>query len=428
MAMTEEESTIRKQDAERREAKAQLAQLEIKRREAEIAKLQAEVEEIQRRLDRGIFTPRIIAQAAIAGLVVAGLLAAWFIGYTAPILSKDSLKAQREAIKAELWSLTSDNEKYQADLRASEATTRALQQQIQALQKRHEAALSQLALTAEEKAPLRTTLEAVRIPADSLQATIGQLETPVVSGGAHLAQAVLSKRPRAEGTGILGIAWDRIPAGAFLMGSEKGESDDEYPQRQVWLDAFEIMRYPLTNAQYSAFLDANPTHRAPSVWSARTYPEGQGDHPVVGLSWADAQACAQWLSKETGQTIRLPTEAEWEKAARGEDGRRYPWGSEFSANKTGIGSTAVGAYPEGASPYGVQDMAGNGWEWCADWYDKDYYKYAPDRNPKGPETGEYRVVRGGSWLDFQYFARCANRYRYLPVYRYDYVGVRFSRT
>ncbi|MFH1567837.1 MAG: SUMF1/EgtB/PvdO family nonheme iron enzyme [Gemmatimonadota bacterium] len=225
----------------------------------------------------------------------------------------------------------------------------------------------------------------------------------------------------------------RIPAGPFLMGTEGGH-DDEAPQRTVTLDEYEMARFPLTNVQYKAFLDAVKGHEEPEGWHGRMYPLGRANHPVARISWDDAMAYAAWLSKVTGREHRLPTEAEWEKAARGADGRTYPWEGEFDAEKCntregGIGGTTpVGAYPDGASPYGVLDMAGNVWEWCADWYGEDYYRNAPDESPKGPESGEARVVRGGSWLNGRGRARCASRGGDLPEDRYYYVGVRFSRT
>lgn len=221
-----------------------------------------------------------------------------------------------------------------------------------------------------------------------------------------------------------------VPAGEFIMGTSEKELEqylllfpyrrpsrfyDEQPQRIVYLDAFYIDKYEVTNEQYGKFL--KETGRTPPpFWNDKLY--NQPNQPVVGVSWEDAKAYAEWAGK------RLPTEAEWEKAARGTDGRIWPWGNEWdptklNANDVGtvdgyVYSAPVGSYPQGVSPYGVYDMAGNAWEWVADWYDKDYYKYGPKINPKGPPTGENHVARGGSWDMNNDFTRCASRFGLNP--------------
>jgi len=184
-----------------------------------------------------------------------------------------------------------------------------------------------------------------------------------------------------------------IPAGDFVMGSNDGDSNEE-PVHTVYLDAFYIDRCPVTNAEYKKFVDAT-RHRAPKHWKNGRIPNGKEDHPVVNVSWDNASIYARWAGK------RLPTEAEWEKAARGTDQRKYPWGNSldgdlFSSSEAGRGdTTAVGSYPGGASPYGVLDMAGNVWEWVADWYGS--YSSSSQRNPTGPSYGQHRVMRGGAW-------------------------------
>ncbi len=221
-----------------------------------------------------------------------------------------------------------------------------------------------------------------------------------------------------------------IPAGEFLMGSSVEDVEwfltefiyrrpsrfaNEQPQHSVYLDAFYIDKYEVTNAQYKGFLDKTG-HTPPLFWNDDLY--NQPEQAVMAVSWEDAAAYAEWAGK------RLPTEAEWEKAARGTDGRYWPWGNQWDNTKLNgndvgavdgyIYTAPVGSYPQGVSPYGVHDMAGNVWEWTADWYDENYYEYSPRMNPKGPESGENHVARGGSWdMNFD-FTRCASRFGLSP--------------
>jgi formylglycine-generating enzyme required for sulfatase activity len=181
-----------------------------------------------------------------------------------------------------------------------------------------------------------------------------------------------------------------VPAGEFLMGSPAGVGEaDEHPQRRVYLDAFWVDKTEVTVAQYRRFCHATGREMpVPPPWG------WQDNHPIVRVSWEEASAYATWARK------RLPTEAEWEKAARGADGRAYPWGSNWDPSKCVDGRQStepVGSRPAGASPYGVLDMAGNVWEWCSDWYDAGYYRAAPAVNPIGPASGVYVVLRGGGW-------------------------------
>jgi formylglycine-generating enzyme required for sulfatase activity len=216
-----------------------------------------------------------------------------------------------------------------------------------------------------------------------------------------------------------------VPAGEFIMGSDEGDSD-ERPVHTVYLDAFHIDRTEVANAQYQACVEAG----ACDAPSNTTYYDNSNyaQHPVVHVSWNDADAYCRWAGK------RLPTEAEWEKAARGTDGRRYPWGnSEPDCNKANYNdcvglTTEVGSYPAGASLYGVLDMAGNVWEWVADWYDPGYYSQSPTRNPPGPDSGELRVLRGGSWYrSTPSGIRCALRYGADLVGWSSVIGFRCAR-
>jgi formylglycine-generating enzyme required for sulfatase activity len=241
-----------------------------------------------------------------------------------------------------------------------------------------------------------------------------------------------------------------VPAGPFPMGSTEDNrqaDNNERPQHQVVLDAFRIGRYPVTNAQYAGFIERKGYEKQdywtkdgwvwregesitqPGYWEDPRW--NQPDHPVVGISWYEAVAYCRWLSQATGQEFRLPTEAEWEKAARGEHGREWPWGNEFDLQKantleTGLQrTTPVGQYsPACDSPYGAADMAGNVWEWCQDWFAGDYYQRSPSENPPGPKKGVIRVLRGGSWYNNVDIARCACRGGSYPDSRRDYLGFR----
>ncbi len=226
-----------------------------------------------------------------------------------------------------------------------------------------------------------------------------------------------------------------VPAGSFLMGSAEGEKD-EAPPHTVFLDAFAIDRTEVTNAAYALFwkADGGPeSPHTPGSFEGAQWPDvarERPDHPVVGVTWFDAAAYCRWAGK------RLPTEAEWEKAARGTDGRVWPWGGAFGGDtgranvySGGDGypqSTApVGRFPSGASPCGALDMAGNVWEWVADWYGSDAYVRSPRKNPKGPDRGGVRTLRGGSWAATRVYARTTYRNSsFLPTERLRDVGFR----
>jgi formylglycine-generating enzyme len=195
-----------------------------------------------------------------------------------------------------------------------------------------------------------------------------------------------------------------IPAGEFLMGNPEGKGrDDERPQRSVYLDEFAIDQVEVTNERYMAFVKSIGHRTPPNPYGTGSLQSITGIEqlPVVQTTWYDAKSYCSWAKK------RLPTEAEWEKAARGTDGRLYPWGNEPPTAKRANFDRewedeqtlhAVGSLPGGDSPYGVKDMAGNVREWISDWYDADYYQHAPNRNPQGPDKkGVVRSIRGGSW-------------------------------
>jgi sulfatase modifying factor 1 len=208
-----------------------------------------------------------------------------------------------------------------------------------------------------------------------------------------------------------------IPAGEFQMGSNDGH-EDERPVHTVDLDAFYMDKYEVTNAQYKKFIDATG-YPAPRYWSDSRY--NASNQPVVGVTWYDAKAYCKWLSEKEGKTYRLPTEAEWEKAARGGlVGKKYPWGDILTHDYANYKGTGGRDKWDGTSPvdsflpngYGLYDMAGNVWYWCADWYGENYYSSSPKYNPKGPNSGRGRVLRGGSWGDPESYLRVSIRIYY----------------
>ena len=220
-----------------------------------------------------------------------------------------------------------------------------------------------------------------------------------------------------------------IPAGEFTMGSQDGDSD-ERPMHKVQLNAFSIDVYEVTVGQYEEFLRSGEA-RAPLDWKTMNQSRYH-KLPVANIDWADAVAYCKWAGK------RLPTEAEWEKAARGTDGRLYPWGNDpptpLHANygKTGAHNYDAlvpgGTLEAGKSPYGVYDMAGNVWEWVSDWYDQDYYTSSPSKNPTGPLQGQSKVIRGGSWGSGAKDLRSSDRDSHLPSARGMGTGFRCAKT
>src|SRR5262249_25933754 len=223
----------------------------------------------------------------------------------------------------------------------------------------------------------------------------------------------------------LSLQLARVPAGEFLMGAEDGDVD-ERPQHKTYLDEFFIGSHPVTNADYAQFV-RETGHPSPAIralpmmvssalegdfrrlaekyfWTNGTPPEGRERHPVTLVGFQDAIDYCAWLASCTGKPMRLPTEAEWEKAARGGlEGKKYPWGDALEskwahfrpsgASKAECSTCAVASYPPNS--FGLFDMAGNVWEWVSDWYGANYYSWAQYLNPQGPENGLMRIVRGG---------------------------------
>jgi formylglycine-generating enzyme required for sulfatase activity len=236
-----------------------------------------------------------------------------------------------------------------------------------------------------------------------------------------------------------------IPGGRFTMGSLDGP-DDERPPRSVQVDVFHVSAHTITVDQYAAFVrdtahpapglrelplmvtaQHEPSFRelaAPYVWRTGEPPRDRGRHPVTLVTHADAMAYCRWLSGQIGQLVRLPTEAEWERAARGGlEQQRYPWGDDIDASRANFlpepalkrhrGTRPVGSFP--ANAFMLHDMAGNVWQWVADWYGAEAYREGDDRNPRGPAQGAFRVLRGGSWVTHDIDQlRCAHRHKVPP--------------
>jgi formylglycine-generating enzyme required for sulfatase activity len=223
-----------------------------------------------------------------------------------------------------------------------------------------------------------------------------------------------------------------IPGGPFEMGAAGTQAlEDERPLHRVTLDAFTMDVHEVTTSQYGAFLSA--TGRvAPWLWETVSVAR-HSDRPVIGVDWNDADAYCRWKGK------RLPTEAEWEKAARGVDGRLYPWGNLVPTKE--VANFAIGArfsysqalmpvqsYESGKSPFGLYQMAGNVGEWVSDWYSANYYERSPETNPSGPENGQFKVLRGGSWSDLPKYLLTYGRFKLPPETRNSYIGFRCAKS
>lgn len=220
-----------------------------------------------------------------------------------------------------------------------------------------------------------------------------------------------------------GIIMVYIPPGEYQMGS----GNNGNPLRSVHLDGYWIGKHEVTFDQYDQFCEEQGVVKPDDEgW-------GRARRPVINVSWLDAIAYCRWLSKKIGLNFKLPTESQWEKAARGTDGRMYPWGNSlpsgdkanFRDSNTKL-TTPVGSYPEGSSPYGVLDMAGNVSEWCLDWHSSSYSSSSSNNNSGGPKRGTYRVLRGGSWYGVSRCLRTTFRTAAKPTSRYFHIGFRLS--
>ena len=223
-----------------------------------------------------------------------------------------------------------------------------------------------------------------------------------------------------------------IPGGEYARGRTHALPDDDLkwfpdlvkddrPVKKIQVDPFYLDQYEVTNEQYAAFAAATK-HRVPYNWPKGKLPAGKEKAPVAAVDWNDAVAYCNWSGK------RLPKEAEWERAARGlAEGKIYPWGDRTITHKDACYDTLKGPCPVGQFPpnyFGLYDMAGNVWEWTADWYAREYYASAPDKNPKGPAEGQYRVIRGGAWSDVPKYLTCAHRSWARPLERSPNIGFR----
>lgn len=218
-----------------------------------------------------------------------------------------------------------------------------------------------------------------------------------------------------------------IPSGWFLMGCEAGQ-DNEKPVHRVWVDEFLLAATQVPNAEYGRFLSESRS-ATPPFWSDPNFRHPQ--QPVVGVSWFEAEHYCKWLSERTGRHFRLPTEAEWERAARGGgEGEMYPWGdSPPQSLPDYAGRWQNGPEPVGQGEpnrYGLCNMCDNVHEWCSDWFSPDFYSMSPDRNPRGPATGERRASRGGSWRHHIKMSRCAARSSIPPAFQYADYGFRVA--
>lgn len=265
-------------------------------------------------------------------------------------------------------------------------------------------------------------------PKDQKEAEAKGAEKPASPGGTSTVSRVVVTPPLPEEfTGRDGALMVLVPAGEFIMGSDKGD-DDEKPIHRVQLDSFYIDKLEVTNGKYAKFIDA-VKGEPPWGFDDKDTPVAHADQPVRWVTWLDATAYCQWAGK------RLVTEAEWEKAARSTDGRLYPWGDEPPTPAHAVfgqkeGSESLPPFSnrdKGQSPYGAQDMAGSLYEWVADWYDDEYYAKTASQNPRGPSEGTQKVQRGGSYSNNPYRLRASFRTKDTPTEARPNVGFRCAQ-
>lgn len=264
---------------------------------------------------------------------------------------------------------------------------------------------------------------------------VWMLVLPFVAFPLFSASAQLDRLRKAKPSDIRKVADTplvEIPAGEFVMGIDGMQAlEDEKPAHRPWVDTYMIDLHEVTTAQYAVYLSSSDDRPRPWQWETVNLAE-HGDRPVIGVDWFDAEAYCRWKGG------RLPTEAEWEKAARGTDGRLYPWGNQVPTKD--LANFAIGArfsysqvllpvqsYEQGKSPYGLHQMAGNVYEWVKDWYQSNYYESSSPRNPQGPERGDFKVLRGGSWSDLPKYLLTYSRFKLSPETRNSYVGFRCAR-
>jgi len=315
-------------------------------------------------------------------------------------------------------------------LEKAEAQAQARQAQAQAERER----LARIEAERQAKRRAKKQAEIERLKRETAEAQAQARQTQAQAERERLAQIQARRKKTSKvfrdtlKKGSQGPQMVRIPAGSFQMGSKNGSSDEK-PVHQVSLSAFALGKYEVTFAEYDKFAQATGKSKpSDQGW-------GRGNRPVINVSWHDAVAYAKWLSQQTGHTYRLPTEAEWEYAARAGTTTKYWWGNQIGSNKANCGNSHCGDSFQYTAPvgsfrpnqFGIYDTVGNVWEWCYDIYSGDYYSSSPRSNPKGPSTGRARVLRGGAWNGAAQYARAGGRNSDSPDDRSDALGFRLAR-